>query len=290
MEIRILVVSIAAAMALLGCTSTRPWHTEQVEEGVFCANMRRLYPDLQWNELRPDTRLEKFDAVLTCRFGRVVLRSSRPIGHGLEWSQGADHFEATIAGESLLALLPLGETESRDIEVEAVAVSGVAYYSTDRHAIRRHGIFAITGTTLAGHAAMESARARDLDALKWEPLSEGRLLKPWDMVWTREGGRVEIEVMDPPGAIIRGWSAAVDEWGRRTGKNRLMGNVHFIMVPPYFRSARASRVIGDVGIATDAEAVKRYFERHRYAVSRFDGFDDEAARKWQEILRKPRLE
>ena len=36
----------------------------------------------------------------------------------------------------------------------------------------------------------------DLRPIGWMPLKAGDQLGPWDMIWTRANGRVEIEVLE----------------------------------------------------------------------------------------------
>jgi len=282
-----------AAMALVSLALTYGWTViaPQVTQGAgsspFCSTVNRLYPDLPWRELHPGTQLGASDAILTCGSGRVVLRSMSPSSHNLEWVRSAGAFESTVAEESLVVLEPSVDGATLPtLTIETVTVWGEAYFTTDREAIRRYRLSGATGMSLADHANLEANRDRDLAALKWDSLVAGRIFGPWSMIWTLDG-RVEIEVLDPPGRIIRGWAGAIDETGQPSGKNRLMENVHFIMVPPFFRQARVNRVIGDVRIASDPETVKRYFYRHRYVVARFGPLDEE---RWDEILRKPELE
>lgn len=283
-------IFLTVVAGLVSCTVAPAYHP-RAEAGTFCASVSRSYPDLTWTDLRPGTTLGAFEAILTCGSSYIEVRSPRPVGGGFAWTESGDGFRAQVAGDVLMAIVPLdGRTGPEDMEVQVVTVSGTAYHSKDRDTIRRHSIFLQDTMSTDEYARLQSAREGSLGGFGWQPMAAGRILGPWDMIWTREGGRVEIEVVDPPGAIIRGWSAVLDEAGRAIGKNRLMSNVQFIMVPTHFRQARINKVIGDVWIATDTHAVKTYFEKYGYVVARFGRFDEEARRRWQELLRRPELE
>jgi hypothetical protein len=157
--------------------------------------------------------------------------------------------------------------------------------------VKSYGFLAEMEVDAADHAIGMRNRQLGVAQLEWEPLAEGRLLGPWDMIWTMEGGRVEIEFLAPRYRMIDEWTGAVDSTGRPTGKNRFMSNMFFVMYPPVFREAKVTKALGDVRIARDREEVKAFVERNRVTLGAFEeSHDPQYLKKWKEMLRKPELE
>jgi len=134
---------------------------------------------------------------------------------------------------------------------------------------------------------------RVLKPIGWVPLVADRILGPWDMLWVRNNGRVEIEIVKEGVVVLRNASTTVkDPDGRWTRKHRLAANSFFIMAPEYFIQARINKIIGDVLVATDADKVKEFYEN--YASPLWLGAPtlqgSEWYARWLEMLKKPELE
>ncbi len=282
---------IVGAMVSSGCATKAP-PAPSDKLGFFCSTMKNAYSNVAWKGLRAGERLDLFDAVLTCRASGVVLRSSRPVGTGVDWVGTDREFVGSMGADSLIALISL---EAKDppsgVTIEAIAVSGVAYYTKDHDAIRDNRILKAKRMGVAEYERIRSAEEQELASLRWQRVSEGQALGPWNMIWTRQGGRVEVEVLEPPSAYtIAPWSGVVDQAGQRTEINRLMSNVHFIMKPAEFLRARVNKVIGDVMYTTDEEGVRAFFSRYGRWVRYSGDFDRNAYRSWLKMLRRPSLE
>ncbi len=283
--------AVVTTLCLVGCT-TYPATGAAADEDPFCTRVRNAYVGARWVELRPGERLSAFDGVLSCRGGRVVLKATGEISADLDWVRTSTGVIGTVGERTFVAMFPL-PGYAGNLDVEVLEVSGPVYYSRDRHLIRAAGTDLRKVLDPAEMEMERRGQESDLAGMTWEALAEGRILAPWEMIWTGHGGRVEIEFLEGPNKRLNDWTAVLDAAGHPTGKNRLPANMYFIMSPTFWRRARVNKVIGEVRVATDSEEVKAFLGRHKQFFSLVEDLyaqDEQALQQWRDILRKPELE
>jgi len=262
------------------------------DPNFFCNFTRELYPDLQWKPLKKGDRLGTYDAILTCTDGTVTIKSNLVFNPYIKWEEKDREYLGRIPAEMHVVI----STQSREkaqpnIVVEAIEVSGEVIYSTDRNLIEKYG--SIGSKPRESHEEIERKDRQQYDDLKtigWEPLTIDRQLGPWDMIWTQENGRIEIEILKEGVTAIDDESTVVkDPKGHFTHKNRFPQNSYFIMDPEFYLKAKVNKIIGNVWVATDREKVKEFDAKYRTLVN-LGPMDREADLQWRETLKKEKLE
>lgn len=135
----------------------------------------------------------------------------------------------------------------------------------------------------------------DVRVIDWEPLREGRVLGEWDMVWTGDDGRLEIEVLpDPKGRPDRSKfnpeMTVPDEQGHATANWRLPRRAYLILQPDLYVPAKVNRIRGTVFIARDHDQVRKFFAPWKSTRRMFGKLDRQGLEKRKEFLRSPTLE
>lgn len=253
----------------------------------------KLFPELKWVPARPNTVLRPYDAILACGGGMVTIESNVKFEIRAEWIEAGGRFRARILPETLVSIPPQGRGK-QDITVRVIEVEGPVLYSSNRELIERLQIGVIRSLTFVEAEQYLKARAEQLEELRamdWESLEEGRDLGPWDMIWTRADGRVEIEFLsEEKSTYVAAETTVLDENGHPTRRNRLPVNTYLIFVPQIFGKAKVNRVLGTVLIARDRDSVRSFYSRHQQPWRIMAVMDDNAQTKWLEMLKKEQLE
>jgi hypothetical protein len=128
------------------------------------------------------------------------------------------------------------------------------------------------------------------DSLKkmvWETLEGIRELGPWDMIWVRDAGRIEIEILQYGNyRVVDGETNVRDSQGGYTDKKRIRAESYFIMYPEHYRKARVNKIIGQVWVASHREEVKAFFDKYKIPLKLGPRNED----TWEEDLRKEEME
>jgi hypothetical protein len=126
-----------------------------------------------------------------------------------------------------------------------------------------------------------------LPTVGWQPVAEGTVLGPWDMLWIRPGGRAEIEITRDGQIPIRDHETDVRSAdGGWTKKKRFRGTFYFIMVPMNYLEAKVDRVIGPVFVATDQERVKAFYGLYHSPQGGGGWSSAEEVIEWRRLLRE----
>jgi hypothetical protein len=257
------------------------------DEGGFCDGNRRLFPEIRWNRLRPGVSLRSGAAILTCRDARVDLRSTGDWrATRLRWVTDGEGVRGTVFEDRLIVL-----QGPPQVELEVTAVEGLAYYSVDREVIQRHGIIDARAMSNEEDEAQTQHVLATLSRMSWERVTVGRVLQPWDMLWTSAGGRVEFKIAElGANPTVDGSTAVLDARGNLTTKRRVNSNSYLIIHPGEILKATVSGVIGDVRVSRDQEVVEAFFRRHKSTYQELRPLTREEYFKWEETLRKEHLE
>jgi len=257
-----------------------------------CNLTRELYPDLQWNKLKKGDRLETYDAVMTCKSATVIIKSNLPFNPYIQWKGKDGVYQSKIPADMLVAIrTQSGDTSQPKIEVEAMEMSGEVLFSTNRDLIKKYGFLGSKAPRSQDETEKEEKQQYgDLKAIGWEPLTIERQLGPWDMIWTQENGRVEIEILkEGIDSLVDESTNVKDPKGRLTNKRRFPPNSYFIMHPQFYQHAKANKIIGEVWIATDLEKVKEFNAKYK-TFTNLGPMDRDTDLKWREMLKKEELE
>lgn len=255
------------------------------------------YPGLHWVQLQTGARLTTGDAVLTCSDSTVTIRSERPVDFGpgapLVLKKQKNGHIGILRAEALMVLKPVFDHQTK-VEFTVIGVEGLVYGSTDRELIRKYNMgshYTLTAEEAKQDARKKEQRLKDLEAIGWKPLTLERQLGPWDMIWTQNKSRVEIEILQYGEYRIRDEQTDVrDAKGELTSKKRFTANSFFIIEPNTYVSARVNKIIGNVRVATSHANVKRFYKKHHVSNDIWEEMDEEAYDKWEEMLKKDSLE
>jgi hypothetical protein len=250
---------------------------------------RSAGPGVTWTALASGTRLHTWDGILTCDGARVVIVSNLGFGSlrsHVRWTDGERGHEGTIPERLLVVLHPLQTSESIIVDVSEVV--GRAFYSRDCEVFENlHLIESGSGTRRdAGVMDRERQTAQmhdDLVLIPWLVLSEGDVLSRGEMLWTRAGGRVEVEIAGSHGLVYHA-NDVIDREGRPTGRRRFSSDIYWTNE---YEEDRVTRVIGEVWRSADREAVTRFVDAHdSWAGTARDPAVAEAERQAVEQLRR----
>jgi hypothetical protein len=138
------------------------------------------------------------------------------------------------------------------------------------------------GSTTPEEAALLSKRPlEDLPLLNWRGLRLDDWLGPWDMIWVRRNGRVEIEVVGRTATFWGEVMCSMPREAQRVASGSARINQFWILSPDFHDSAKVRKIHGDVWAATDGQQVRQFFDRH-LVFSGWSRFGSAAEREaWQ---------
>jgi hypothetical protein len=228
----------------------------------FCSFAKSFYPDLQWKKLNKGDHLNTYDAILTCDFATVVVRSDLLFNKSFEWNQKNGEYEGRIPSNVLLVIRTHGGDKIKsDAKVKILEVKGEAFYSADRDLIQEYGFTLINSQE---QKQMEEARKLhdDLIAVGWKPADINQPLDPWDMVWTQKTGRIEIEILKEAVSIIEEDGTTNKTQNQSSTLKEIPPNSYFIMYPHFFLSAKLKKITGEAWIASNRNKVREFSEKY----------------------------
>lgn len=248
------------------------------------------FPGANWIEVRGGEHLGPYDAILTCQAASAVVRATRPFGGFLPWEERDGWFWAVVPELTTLAVT---NDEGHQVDVEVVNVLGRVFYSTDREVMRRSAV--LGGQVSSDHRQLEEERSQiraELAQIDWDQLTPGQLLGPWDMIWTGQDGRVEIEILQrgPNRETDPSFIMVIDSLGHDTGRRRLRSHTVFVMNPRVYLSAKVTRVLGEVNLARSKDQVRAFVWKYPAERAFLGSLDALGYRQLQEMLQKEHLE
>lgn len=283
---------VTVAMWIGSCSSTRRALGPD-ETDLFCQYIRESYPSTTWLELRPGDQLKRDDAVLTCGSSGVALISNRSFGMGLQWEGEEGYLRTTIPGSSLIIVSSHKSLPSNGgkLLAKVTIVQGRVYYSTGRALRAEPGLIDVVKRGSGEVDRKVEEMLSDLVKMEWGLLQTGQDLGPWDMLWTGDHGRVEVEMLDAGGyRLIDGSVAVTDALGRLTNKIRVGSNAYLILHPDYYGKVRVTGIIGEVYVARNPEEVMRFYSLHQSMLWIYGIRGAADYQRWLEMLRKGQLE
>jgi hypothetical protein len=238
--------------------------------------------------LRPGQHLESHDAIMTCDDGITVVRATYPFGTFFEWTDRDGSFTATIPRSTMVVV---AAPDAEKVDVEVLEVQGAAFYTSDRHVVSRAATVEARAIQDPGLVdALRQYVVAVLGSMEWDPLTPDRALGPWDMIWTREGGRAEIEILQfGPRADPHESTTVLDAWGRETPRRRFRSHTFLVMDPTVYANAQVIRVIGDVVIARHQAQVREFVSKHPGMSAFFGSVSPEETLRWRESLKEAEL-
>lgn len=251
--------------------------------------VRELDPDLTWRPLRQGEHLKTFDAILTCDSSTATVKATIPFSSSIKWEYRQGLYLGIIPPETIVVVRSeKGDPIQPDIRLDIVEMHGHLFYSTDRELIEKRGLTMMVMKDTALEQEKEKQKFKELKEIGWEPLTKGHLLGPWDMIWTQENGRVEIEIIE------EGMDPIIDEAtdlkarnGNFTRKKRFPANSYFAMYPRFYLGAKVNKIIGDVWVSTNREKVKGFLlKNHTTGAGALGLMDRETDFKWRKMLRE----
>lgn len=282
---------MALALALTGLGGLEPSAHGTGASGVdpSCYRERRAFPGAHWAELQRGQRLGLYDAIMTCESAAVLVRSTHTFSSLLTWEETEGLFWTTIPESTTVALVP---DSGAGLDLEVMEVQGLTFYSTDRDVIRSSRTR--SSQISSGSSRLDEFRKEtlaELAAMDWEPLTVNQELGPWDVIWTRESGRVEIELVETgPETYHDASTTVLDSTGRETHRRRFRSHMVLIMNPRFYVKARVNKIIGEVSIAKDRNQVREFVWKHPGISAFFGPLDAQEHVRWMESLGKEELQ
>lgn len=275
-------------IAIVGMVALSPT-SAAVAAADLCRFQTSMGPGVRWQPARPGERLNPGEVLLTCTGGEADIESSVPFRHDLHWERDTALYRTSISGDRLIVIPHIDEPDGSTIEL--IAVRGNVLVSRDRDAIRKSGIVgARSGPPVELQQRKNKLRA-DLEKLHWRLWRGGEVLGPWTMIWIREGGRAEVEILrrGPTPYVDRGVTV-LDSQGRPTRKLRFVGNTYFVVDPDYYAQVRVNKVLGEVVIADAESQVQALVGRYGTPSAFFGQLDRDAYFQREQMLRREDLE
>lgn len=283
-------VGIALPLVLLSLSlAVTLGATDSRDPNFFCAQAREFFPEWDWQLLRKGDRVETNHALVTCRGSSVTVKSNLAFDPAIDWKEEHGVYRGLIAAEvALVVRTPETRIAQPKIELEVLEVTGEAIYSTKRHLIGKNRGALQSSLIRSQKDFLEKQRQRwdDLKAIGWKRLTPDRVLQPWDMIWTKDNGRIEIEILEKGKEYFADDSTDVrTKEVEYTLRKRFPRETYFIMHPEIFRKARVNKIISEVLIATDKTKVQKFFEKYQSPYKTKAPQDPTARKQWLESLR-----
>lgn len=280
-------LGIALGVVLIGFLSSGEPGSKS---SPFCAQVETWLPNLRWQVAQTGQQLRNFDAIMACEASTVTIRANIPFASEVRWTKDGEWYRGTIPAKT--TIIVVDERDERvPVSVEILATRGRVFFSDDRDVIERSGLSLLRGSNLKAREQSEKAMFAELQAMTWRVLRESEPLGPWDLVWTGQTGRVELEIITPGPEYV--WDGAADVRtpdGRLTRRKRFFEYTMFAMHPAHYRVARIVSVIGNVWVATDRQRARDFIQKHGILVDAFGPSVGEPEWKRLEKLSRPDLD
>lgn len=284
-----------AVFMLAGCARSPAAHLET--RGSFCRSQEAWVPRATWQEISPGDHLRVPGVLMTCDASGVRLSALSRMSSDFAWEERGNRFHAELGPRELVTLHSLSTDQpSPAQQVEVLWTTGRVQYSTDMPAKYARVQAGGPGSSLAkALAATRERLAADLKVLDWEPLTETRVLDEWDMIWTGDNGRLEIEMLPeskqrPDRTRSDSDMIVIDEHGHLSAKRRFLPRTYFIVQPEWYGPAKVNRILGTVYVARDRDQVKQFFAKWRSTMQVVAELDKAGYERQKAFLRSPTLQ